>query len=174
MGVHFEGYDTADYLDLIEQLGSQARWRMQGGYALNKSIRAVLEGYVRFIEPGYYDQVNRAALAMYRELLDREYREYYLVELLYHRLILLLWHNNHSSERIEVVITKEISRYLYDESTATIKETDLDSLRHTLTRDKELKPYISKDVMEEIKRLINARAFESQTFEKAEEKEILK
>lgn len=162
----YQEYDATRYLDLIEELGSRVQWRKQGGYALNDPLRIVLEGFVRFTNPRHYEIVNRAALTMYRDLLkpSQDYHEYYLVELLYHLLRILRLENGPDHAALSLAISRELRRYLYDESTAAIREAELDSLRNALAQDTHLRDYVSTDALKEIKRLIRARQFESDAF----------
>ena len=87
---YYETYSTPEYLNVIEQpLRSWVQWRTQGGYALKSAYRVLLPEYVCTEDPQLHEQVHRAAVALYRELLRAEgYREYYSLELLYHRLVL--------------------------------------------------------------------------------------
>jgi hypothetical protein len=155
-------YGTAEYLSLIEDLGSWVRWRRQGGYALNEALRMGLQGYVLLENPGLYEQVNRAAVVFYREWLKKEYREPCLTELLYHELVLLRFENRSLSsstqdEMAQARIGDVLLRYLESESIARIQERDLDSLRNSLLQDEDLKGYISEDVQREIRTLIDER-----------------
>jgi hypothetical protein len=156
-------YGTAEYLGLIEDLGSWVQWRRQGGYALNEALRMGLQGYVLLENPGLFKQVNRAAVVLYREWLKKEYREPYLTELLYHELVLLRFENRGLSsstqdEMAQARIGDVLLKYLESESTARIQERDLDSLRNSLLQDEDLKGYISEDVQQEIRNLIDERS----------------
>jgi hypothetical protein len=157
---YYHDYGTADYLDLIEHLGSRIQWRMQGGYALNEAVGMVLRGYVFFEEPKLFEKVNRAAVLLYRSLLNEEYREYYLVELLFHGLELLRVHDGSDLTPIHSRIELELMEYLNGEIAIQVREADLDSLRNTLMKDPDLKDYISEDVLNAIKSMIDARILE--------------
>lgn len=169
---HYDGYGTADYLDLIERLGSQVRWRIQGGYALNQALRMVLQGYVLFEKPGLYEQVNRAAIILYRGLIEKEYREDYLVELLYHELALLRVGKESKGSEIQAQIGDELLKHLNSDRIAVLQETDLDSLRNTLRQDPDLKDFVSEDVLLAIQSMINERIKESRVISFSAERRI--
>jgi hypothetical protein len=158
-----EDYGTAEYLRLIEDLGSWVHWRMQGGYALNPALRTVLQGYVLVENPKLYEQVNRAAVVLYREWLKKEeYREHYLIELLYHGLTSLRFEQGAGLLPIQDKIGQakvgdELLKYLEDESAVRIREKELDSLRNSLMKDTDLKDYVSEDVLRVIQSLIDER-----------------
>ncbi len=144
---YYRGYGAVDYLGLIERVGSQVQWRAQGGYALNQALRLLLQGYVLAEEQEFYKQVNRAAVVLYGELLKREYREYYLVELLYHKLALLKFERDSDLSSIQTKMGQELFQCLNGDEAVLVRETDLDSLRYSLAKDPDLKDYITKDVV---------------------------
>jgi hypothetical protein len=155
---YYETYNTPEYLNLIEQpLRSWAQWRIQGGYVLNPAYRVVLVEYVWTEDPQLYERVNRVAVASYRELLEREgYREYYLLELLYHRLVVDGIEGKNKAPRIR--LREELREYLNGEHAASIQAADLDSLRNSLKQDGDLKDYVSEDVLQMIQDMIDKRA----------------
>jgi len=160
---YYEGYGTAEYLDLIERLGSWVQWRMQGGYALNPAYRIVLPRYLLTDNPKLHEQVNRVAMVSYREFLKKEYREYYLIELLYHLLILLRFERGAGLPFTQDTVDQaklgdELLKYLSNSETAAqLQEVDLVSLRNSLLQDPDLKGYISGDILLAIQRQINAK-----------------
>jgi hypothetical protein len=154
---YYETYNTPEYLNLIERpLKSWVQWRIQGGYALNPAYRVLLPEYVRTEKPKLYEQVSRAAVASHRELLKTEgYREYYLLELLYHRLVL---DRIEGKDRVtEIRLSDELQKYLGGEDAASIQAADLDSLRNSLKQDVDLKDYVSEDVLRMIQGLIDKK-----------------
>jgi hypothetical protein len=80
--------DTFYYLDLLSELDRWLRWRDEGGYALHPPHRTVLQDYIRYKGLDVYQDVHQALVAFYCDALSREYQEYYVQELLYHRLCL--------------------------------------------------------------------------------------
>ncbi|MBN1891053.1 MAG: ATP-binding protein [Thermoflexales bacterium] len=162
----YKGYGTADYLDLIDRLRPWVKWRRQGGYALNPAFRLMLEGYVLTIRPDLYKKVNRAAEVMYRGWLESEYREHYLIELLYH--VLALYKAERANGLFPVLddmsrakVGSELLSYLEGNTGRQLPDVDLDALRHSLEQDPDLKNYISEDVNRKIQNLIQQRIPES-------------
>jgi len=156
-----EDYGTAEYLGLIEDLGSWVQWRMQGGYALNETLMIGLQGYVLIENPTLYEQVNRAAVVLYREWLKKGYREHYLIELLYHKLVLLRLENGSVSPLVQdkmgqAKVGDELLEYL-EEYGDQMKPTGLVSLRNSLIQDLDLKGYISEDALRVIQSLIDKK-----------------
>jgi hypothetical protein len=154
---YYETYNTPEYLNLIERpLNSWAQWRMQGGYALNPAYRVLLSEYVWTENPKLYEQVNRAAVASHRELLKAEgYREYYLLELLYHRLVLDRIEGKNKATAIR--LGDELQKCLSSEDAASIQAADLDSLRNSLKQDVDLKDHVSEAVLRMIQDLIDKK-----------------
>jgi hypothetical protein len=154
---YYETYNTPEYLELIEQpLKSWVQWRMQGGYALNPAYRVLVPEYVLTEDPELYEQVNRVALASHRELLKIEgYREYYLLELLYHRLV--LDSIERKSKATESRLSDELYKYVGGEDAASIQAADLDSLRNSLKQDMDLKDHVSESVLRMIQGLIDEK-----------------
>ena len=161
----YQGYGTADYLDLIDRLRPWVEWRRQGGYALNSAFRLMLEGYVLTIRPDLYKKVNRALEVMYRRWLKDEYREYYLIELLYHVLILYRAEKGNGlfpmwDEMSRARVSNELLEYLR-EGGHRLQEADLDSLYNSLTQDPDLRHYISDDTLKTIQDLIKEKQGET-------------
>ena len=158
---------TAEFLDLIEQLGSRIQWRMQGGYAINDALRMVIKGYVQVEKPDLYKLVNQTAIFLYRELLKEEYHEYYLMELLYHGLVLFYLVKD-ASKSPSVQVGDELYDFLYGDSVEPVQLVELDSLRNSLLRDPDLKTYVSDGVLKEIQRLIRVRIIETDLINRSE------
>ncbi|MDY7079229.1 MAG: hypothetical protein SXV54_20130 [Chloroflexota bacterium] len=154
---YYETYTTPEYLNLIERpLKSWAQWRMQGGYALKSAYRVLLPEYVWTEDPNLYEQVNRVAVASHRGLLKTEgYREYYLLELLYHRLVLDRIEGK--DRAAETRLGDELQKYLGDEDAASIQAVDLDALRNSLKQDIDLKDYVSEGILRMIQDLIDKK-----------------
>ena len=163
---------TANFLDLIEQLGSRVQWRMQGGYALNDALQLVLRNYALIENPNLYRQVNRTAVVLYRDLLQQEYREHYLMELLYHGLVLLQFAKD-AGLSPAVQIGDELLDFLNGDDAAPVQIVELDSLRNSLMRDPDLKVHVSDDVLQEIQRLIRVCIIETDVIQKTENKESI-
>jgi hypothetical protein len=162
----YQGYGTADYLDLIDRLRPWVEWRQQGGYALNPAFRLMLEGYVLTIRPDLYKRVNRAAEVTYRGWLKSEYREHYLIELLYHVLALYRAEKAYGlfavqDELSQDKVGNELLEYLTGNSDRHLQDVDLVvALRNSLEQDPDLKNYISEDVKRKIDDLIDQRSKE--------------
>ena len=159
----YKGYGTADYLDLIDHLRPWVEWRRQGGYALNPALRLMLQGYVLTIKPDLYKRVNRAAEVMYRGWLESEYREHYLIELLYH--VLALYGAEKGGGLFPVYdamgqakVGDELQKYVTGDSGRRLQEADLDSLRNSLDQDPDLKNHIPEEVKRVMEDLIVQRA----------------
>ena len=60
------------------------------GYSVDPSLRRILGQFVRLHHPQRYEDVNREALAVYRDWIERvaDYRSIYIVEALYHEACL--------------------------------------------------------------------------------------
>jgi hypothetical protein len=60
------------------------------GYTVDPTLRRILGEHVRIQNPECYGSVNRAALEVYRDWIDRvaDYRSVYIVEALYHEACL--------------------------------------------------------------------------------------
>lgn len=159
---YYEGYGTRECLELLKGLGGWVGWRIQGGYAVREPLRLALQGYASMLEPRQYQRVNRAAAAWYRASLKQEYRQRYLVELLYHGLMLAMFERKESTAPIETTIEEELLIYLNGESAACMEETDLDALQHTLEQDTDLQEYVTEQMQETIRGLIQARLDEQQ------------
>lgn len=148
----------ADYFDLIEHLGSRIQWRKEGGYALIEGLRILLATYTLAQRPKTYEQVNRAMLALYRRQLKREYREYYLLELLYHRLALLKSEKGATPSTLQMTLGKELQPFITGGSkTGPFRIEDLDSLRHSLLQDPDLKDHVSENVLRAIQGQIDVQ-----------------
>lgn len=157
----YKDYKTINYLNLVDRLRSWVQWRMQGGYALDDALRVTLQGYVRIEKPDLYEKMNRAAVALYRDLLQQEYREYYLVELLYHRLCVFQFEKGYGlsfvqDQMSQAKVGDELLANLNGEITGRIHIPDLDSLRNSLQRDPDLKDY-AQDAVRAIENLMNQR-----------------
>jgi hypothetical protein len=158
----YQGYGTADYLDLIDRLRPWVQWRRQGGYALNLAFRMLLQGYVLTIRPNLYKQVNRAVEILYRGWLESEYREHYLIELLYHVLALYRAEKGYGlfpvqDEMSQVRVSDELLKYLAGDGGGRLQAADVDALRNSLEQDPDLKPYVSESALTAIQRLLEAR-----------------
>jgi len=154
----YESYGTADYLDLIDRLRPWVEWRRQGGYALNPAFRLMLQGYVVTIKPDLYKRVNRAAEVMYRRWLESEYREYYLIELLYHVLALYRAERGNvlfpmQDEMSRAKVGDELLGYLRGDGGRRLQDVDLDALRNSLEQDPDLKNYVPAEVKRVIEEL---------------------
>ena len=166
----YQDYGTADYLGLVSRLQSWVQWRRQGGYTLNPAFGMMLQGYVLTEEPNLYKKVNRAAVALYDEWLEEEYRGHYLIELLYHKLALYRLEKGHDlfsrlgiqDEMSQAKVSNQLLEYLTGNGGRCIQEADLDALRNSLHQDPDLKIYISEDVDRAIQGLINQRIKEAQ------------
>lgn len=161
----YQGYGTADYLDLIDRLRPWVEWRRQGGYTLNPAFRLMLQGYILTIKPDLYKRVNRAVEVMYRGWLENEYREHYLTELLYHVLALYRAEKGYAlfplqDEMSQAKVGDELLEYLTGDEGQGLQEAELDSLRHSLDQDPDLKNYIPEEVKRVIENLIVQRAKE--------------
>jgi hypothetical protein len=132
---------------------------MQGGYALNPALRLVLVGYVRVEKPRLYLQVNQEVVTLYRPLLRKDYREHYLVELLYHELAVLRLEKGFDLPAMQTSVSEELLRCIG--AAASMRDTDLISLRNSLVHDPDLKGYVSKQALATIQDLINSRLKES-------------
>jgi len=154
----YQVYGTADYLDLIDRLRPWVQWRRQGGYTLNPAFRTMLQGYTLTVKPDLFKGVNRTAVILYQGWLESEYREYYLLELLYHRLVLLESEKDSTPPTLLMALGKELQPYISGESKAGSRRMDdLDSLRNSLLQDPDLKDYVSEDVLRAIQDKINAQ-----------------
>lgn len=161
----YQAYRTVDYLDLIESLGNLLQWRTQGGYALNDAFRVALHGYVFIDNPGLYKKVHRAAAELYRQSLKQEYRQHYLVELLYHEASLLRAEKGSDIYGIQKKIELEVQQYLNGDTLTRIQETDLDGLRQSLKHDPDLKDYVSEETLNAIETLIHAKINENRVID---------
>jgi hypothetical protein len=158
---YYKGSTKVDYFDLIDSLGNRVQWRQQGGYTLNQGLQTLIEAYTLAQRPKIYEQVNRAALALYRKELKttKEYREHYLLELLYHKLALLELVGDTTPVALQKALGEELRQYLGGESkTGPLPIEDLDSLRNSLLQDQDLKDYVSEDILHAIQDQIDAQS----------------
>lgn len=164
---YYDNSNMADYyIELIKSLDSNVQWRAQGGYTLRQALRMVLHGYALFKKPELYKNVNLAAINLYRELLHENYREYYLLELIYHEVILHRFDKGYGLFPIQEKVGKELEDYLNGESAALVREEDLDLLRNWLKNDPDLEMYINEEAIKSIDRQIRVRIYEYQVAKK--------
>jgi hypothetical protein len=112
--------------------------------------------YVEIDQPRRYEQVNRFALDLYRRLLRDEYREYYLVELLYHRVVLLRIAGQ-MDEAIRMELGREVGDLLASHWAIFGNDSELDSVRNSLQKDPDLKD-ISGQAISMIEERISVRS----------------
>jgi hypothetical protein len=154
LAAYYDGYGTADYIELIERLGSWVYWRIQGGYAVNEAFRMALQGYVRFEKPQLYRKTHIAAEKLYEDLLQQGCRVDCLVELLYHRLALL-----ESNNKVEPsTIPARLGDWLQEHLPGSLTTSELISLRNCLLQDPDLKDYVSEDSLNMINGLVEEAA----------------
>lgn len=161
----YQSYGTVDYLDLIDRLRPWVEWRRQGGYALNPALRLMLHGYVVTIKLDLFRKVNRTAEILYRGWLESEYREHYLIELLYHILALHRVEKGYAlfplqDEMSKTRVSDALLKYLAGDGGHRLEGADLDSLRNSLDQDPDLEHYISEGGRDTIRSLIDQRARE--------------
>ncbi|MCL4301561.1 MAG: hypothetical protein KJ077_38025 [Anaerolineae bacterium] len=154
----FASFKQKHYLDLIRELGSRIYWREQGGYVLDDILKTMLSSYIRTFEPDTYRKVNDIVATTYEAWLREEYRQHYLLEMLYHRMIL---------ENIRIssdeVVTDLLSKLLLDyiegrQGIGPSKIDELDSLRRTLEIDLDLRPFVEPEVFDIIDRMLTAKS----------------
>ncbi|MBD3157353.1 MAG: hypothetical protein GF309_01065 [Candidatus Lokiarchaeota archaeon] len=158
----YQDYGVADYLDLIDRMQSWVQWRRQGGYMLNPAFRIMLQGYTLTIKPDLYERVNRVIVSLYQKWLEREYREHYLIELLYHILVLHRFNEKCGlfpvqDEMNQATLVEELQEYLPIGDLRRLGEVELDSLRNSLEQDPDLKDRISGEFQPVIENLVNGR-----------------
>jgi len=124
----------------------------------------MLQGYALTVKSDLYKRANRAVVILYQSWLESEYREHYLIELLYHVLVLYRAEEGYGlfpvqDEMSQVRVSDELLKYLTGDG-GRIVEADLDALhalRNSLEQDPDLKSYISEGVERAIQRLIDQR-----------------
>jgi hypothetical protein len=161
-----EYYDPSNltnyYIDLIQSMGNNIQWRSQGGYTIIQALRMALQGYVRFTKPELYKKVNMAAIGHYRDLLKHDYREYYLVELIYHEIIFHRFEKGLGLFPLQEKVGTELAEYLNGDSAALVREDDLDALRNSLKQDPDISMYVSDEALKTIDLQIRVRIYENQ------------
>lgn len=148
----YETYETLDYLDLLDRLSPWSQWRLQGGYAVNPAIASVLRVYVIAEKPKMYRAVNRVAAGYYISSLSTEYKEHYLVEMLFHRVALQKSENEDPAILQELVkneLLAELGRHVRVQ-----EDLDLDSLRNSLLSDPDLKVNISTSLKSALQQIV--------------------
>lgn len=161
----YTGYSQDDYVSLLDSLGARIQWRIQGNYELEQGLASVLKEYLQLEKYDYFVQINQAARETFSTLLQEGYREAYLVEMLFHAMVLLKDQLDAGSPEIKTKISAELLTLLSGDTTANIKMNDLDSLRNTLRRDAVLKDFISETAFEEIRRQITVHAIENRAIQ---------
>jgi hypothetical protein len=154
----FASYKQKHYLDLIRELGSRIHWRDQGGYALDDTLWAMLSSYISTFEPTTYAKVNRVAVEMYEEWLQEEYRQNYLIEMLYHRMALEKMSDS-DQEAIAAALSNLLLGYLTGQRERGPGQVDeLDSLKHALTDDPDIRSFIQQEAFDAIDRMLAAKS----------------
>ena len=151
----FESYTTRQYLELIDQLGSRVQWRDEGGYALDDALRTILSNYERVYEQPTYRKVHRVAELMYEEWLQDRYRDYYLREMLYHRLAQETLSPEADFPGLVQLVSGILLEYIRGERTpGPCDSGDIDELRtfkESLEQDGDLNKFTSSEVWEAIR-----------------------
>ena len=161
------------YIELIKSLGNSVQWRSQGGYTIVPALRVALQGYVRFCRPeDLFKRGNEAAVRLYRKQLNESYKEYYLIELIYHEIILHRFEKGLGLFPIQEKIGRELVEYLNGESAQLVREEDLDLLRNWLKSDPDISIYINDEALKAIDLQIRVLIIEAQVLtEKGKAKE---
>jgi hypothetical protein len=160
------------YIELIKSLGNSVQWRPQGGYTIVPALRVALQGYVRFNRPDdLFKKGNEEAVKLYRQLLSENYKEYYLIELIYHEIILHRFEKGLGLFPIQEKIGRELVEYLNGESAALVREEDLDLLRNWLKRDPDISIYINDEALKAIDLQIRVRIYEALALKEKEKEQ---
>jgi len=126
----------------------------------------MLQGYALTVKPDLYKRANRAAVILYQGWLESEYREHYLIELLYHVLVLYRAEKGYGlfpvqDEMSQAKVGNELLEYLTGDVGRRLQDVELDALRNSLEQDPDLKTYVSEDVKRVIGDLTVQRAKEA-------------
>ena len=151
----FESYTTRQYLELIDQLGSRVQWRDEGGYALDDALRTILSNYIQAYDQPTYRKVHRVAERVYKGWLQGRYRNYYLREMLYHKVAQETLSPEIDFPSIVQLVSVVLLEYIRGEcKPGPCDNGDIDELRtfkESLEQDKDLNKFISSEVWEAIR-----------------------
>lgn len=161
------------YIELIKGLGDTVQWRAQGGYTVVPALRVALHGYVRFDIPEVFRKVNLTAVRVNRDFLTNGgYKEYYLLELIYHKIILSRDEKGLGLFPIQEKVGKELVEYLNGDSAALVPQNDLDLLRNWLKQDPDISIYINEEALKAIDRMIQVRDMENRALKEARKEQL--
>ena len=136
------------YIKLIRELRSQVIWREQGGYALDNPLKLMLLSYMRNYKLDQFIKVNEVTNEVYQLWLQDQYRNHYLCEMLYHRMILEKQRGS-GNEDIAEMINSKLSDFIEGrEKTRPRKIVELDELRNMLLIDIDLRSLVRREIFE--------------------------
>lgn len=144
----FASFKQKHYLDLIRELGSRVSWQKQGGYALDQMLRVMLFSYVKTFVPTLYQQVNLVIVNTYETWLEEDYRPHYVVEMLYHLMLLDQLAGNDNGVIVEHLKSKLLDAIQKWRSVLLKEKAKIDSLKELLSTDDDLRQFINLEVFD--------------------------
>ena len=154
---YFSEYKQKHYLDLINDLGSRVYWRDQGGYVLDSMLQAMLASYTRVFERELFDKVNTLAAEAYEKWLTEQYRQYFLLEMLFHK-IMLGQSNGTNEDELRISISESLGSHIRGRLKNGPDDVDgLDSLKHAIERDDDIRPYVTDEILSMINAMLESK-----------------
>jgi hypothetical protein len=137
----FGKYTESDYLELIQILGGQASWRLEGGgWQMQENYQKLTRQYYLLREPRQTRAIHQAAYETYRELIPQTQEKLkpgMLKEMIYHRFELL--HLDQASKAAYVDQLKlELDEYLSQVDPLTRQPNDLQKLYNEIQTDPDI------------------------------------
>lgn len=143
----FSGFKTYDYQNLLCELGSRIQWQSHGGYMMDEMIKVMLASYVRVFEKDLFEDANRLVASVYEDWLSHNFRPHYLIELLFHRVVIKEWKQYDRQEIANYVNRTLRSQLTRHDTFLAIHREQMQLLKEGLLSDIDLKPYIDMEVI---------------------------
>jgi hypothetical protein len=153
-------YTAYEYLDLIEDLGCWLDLQPHSGYTVNAAYRKVLQGYVKHTDIAFYKKIHKAAFDLYHDMLQQQYQHQYMVEMLYHHLILtLLSHGFDNAAQAKGSISpEEFVSGANGSIMAQVEDNNLEPLYRALIQDLDVALCFDKYDVRQILKLLDKRS----------------
>ncbi|NOH01852.1 MAG: ATP-binding protein [Chloroflexi bacterium] len=160
----FKSWTQEDFGELLLQLKKTQLLVWEKGYALDASLRHIIQKYFITSEPRTFIAANRAALRIYEDWLERpvDNRGLFVVEELYHNAALLQVNERRSLRAILDGRLKEYPDRFKDEKAL---ENALDRLEGEISNDKELAEYLPSisDLVDQVQTFKEKKLFRKRT-----------
>ena len=124
---------------------------------MDDTLKTMLSTYVRAFERDVYEKVNRVVALVYEEWLQEEYRQQYLLEMLFHRIVIEKIKSS-DDEAVCHLVSSQLLDYIEGRQKTGPGEVDgLDSLMHALEDDQDLRPFVERKVFDGIETVLRSR-----------------